>query len=100
MIASVIRHFDYCFINTTHKSNGFINSYSVIQYAFQGLAINIPYEDHLMQSLKEIKQIGIQCADHARKVASDSRALGLDEVFKLSTDVPIHFEKELKLLRA
>ncbi|KAJ4954062.1 hypothetical protein NE237_030894 [Protea cynaroides] len=69
----------------------------------EGLAINIPYEDHFMQKLREVKHIGMQWVDHARKVASDSGALELDEVFNLITDgenLPIHFEKELKLLRA
>ncbi|XP_043709984.1 lysine-specific demethylase 5A isoform X3 [Telopea speciosissima] len=69
----------------------------------EGLAINILSDDHFMQRLREVKHIGMQWADHARKVASDSGALGLDEVFMLITDgenLPIHFEKELKLLRA
>ncbi|XP_042483738.1 uncharacterized protein LOC122064092 isoform X4 [Macadamia integrifolia] len=69
----------------------------------EGLAINILSEDHFIQRLREVKHIGMQWADHARKVASDSGAVGLDEVFKLITDgenLPIHFEKELKLLRA
>ncbi|KAK1265891.1 putative lysine-specific demethylase JMJ14 [Acorus gramineus] len=69
----------------------------------EGLAINMPPEDHYMQELMKARDISLQWADHAKKVAADSGALELDEVFKLIAEgekLPIHFEKELKLLRA
>ncbi|XP_077241841.1 transcription factor jumonji (jmjC) domain-containing protein [Tasmannia lanceolata] len=69
----------------------------------EGVAINIPSEDHFMQKLTEVKCISLQWVHHAKTVALDSGACELDEVFKLITEgenLPIHFEKELKLLRA
>ncbi|XP_010255404.1 PREDICTED: lysine-specific demethylase 5B isoform X2 [Nelumbo nucifera] len=69
----------------------------------EGLAISIPSEDQFMKKLVEVKSIGMIWADRAKKVAMDSGALGLDKVFKLITEgenLPVYFEKELKLLRA
>ncbi|XP_059661778.1 lysine-specific demethylase JMJ17 isoform X2 [Cornus florida] len=68
----------------------------------EGLAISIPPEDHFMQKLTEVKNIGIQWADKAKKVSMDSGALALDKVFELITEgenLALHFEAELKLLR-
>ncbi|OVA13119.1 ARID/BRIGHT DNA-binding domain [Macleaya cordata] len=68
----------------------------------EGSAMCIPSEDHFMQELKKVKCIGLQWAEHAKKVASDSGALELDEVFKLISEgenLPVHVDKELKLLR-
>ncbi|KAA8522400.1 hypothetical protein F0562_013239 [Nyssa sinensis] len=68
----------------------------------EGLAINIPPEDHFRKKLTEVKHIGMQWADKAKKVSTDSGALGLDKVFELITlgeNLCVHFEKELKLLR-
>eukprot|EP00258_Populus_trichocarpa_P036652 XP_024452671.1 lysine-specific demethylase 5B isoform X1 [Populus trichocarpa] len=69
----------------------------------EGLAMSIPPEDYIWQKLAELKDIGLQWADHAKKVATDSGALGLDKVFELISEgenLPIYLEKELKLLRA
>ncbi|KAK6935388.1 JmjN domain [Dillenia turbinata] len=69
----------------------------------EGMAINVPQEDHFMQELLEVKQIGMQWADRAKKVAMDSGALELCKVFELIAEgenLPVHFEKELKLLRS
>lgn len=69
----------------------------------EGLAISIPPEDHFRQKLTELKCIGLQWAENAKKVSMDSGALGLDEVCELITqgeNLPVHFEKELQLLRA
>ncbi|KAF5175251.1 Lysine-specific demethylase 5b [Thalictrum thalictroides] len=68
-----------------------------------GSAINISAEDFFMKKLADVKSIGLQWCDKAKKVSSDSGELGLDEVFKLieeGENLPVHFEKELKLLRA
>uniref|UniRef100_A0A5B7BX15 Putative lysine-specific demethylase 5B isoform X4 n=1 Tax=Davidia involucrata TaxID=16924 RepID=A0A5B7BX15_DAVIN len=68
----------------------------------EGLAIGIPPEDHFRKKLTEVKHIGLQWADKAKKVSMDSGALGLDKVFELITqgeNLCVHFEKELKLLR-
>ncbi|KAJ6934856.1 hypothetical protein NC651_009754 [Populus alba x Populus x berolinensis] len=69
----------------------------------EGLAMSVPQEDYTWQKLSELKDIGLQWADHAKKVATDSGALGLDKVFELISEgenLPIYLEKELKLLRA
>ncbi|KAK9094803.1 hypothetical protein Scep_026272 [Stephania cephalantha] len=68
----------------------------------EGSAIKVPSEDYFMQKLTEVKQIGLQWAETAKKVACDSGALGLDEVFELiaeGEDLPVCVEKEIKLLR-
>lgn len=68
----------------------------------EGSAIKVPPEDYFWQKLTEMKQAGIQWAEIAKKVASDSGDLELDKVFELIAEgesLPIHFEKELKLLR-
>ena len=92
---------------------------------WQGLAMSIPPEDYIWQKLAELKDIGLQWADHAKKVdntlpvvfkscycsiiwcflfcgqvATDSGALGLDKVFELISEgenLPIYLEKELKV---
>ena len=38
--------------------------------AWQGLAISIPPEDHFRQKLTELKCIGLQWAENAKKVLS------------------------------
>ncbi|KAL6986236.1 hypothetical protein U1Q18_019604 [Sarracenia purpurea var. burkii] len=68
----------------------------------EGLALSIPLEDRFWQKLSDVKQICTQWADKARKVSMDSGALGLDKVFELIVEgenLPVHFEKELTLLR-
>ncbi|XP_057978320.1 lysine-specific demethylase JMJ17 isoform X2 [Malania oleifera] len=68
----------------------------------EGAAISIPSEDHFWQKLMEVKRIGMQWADTAKKVAMDNGALGLDKVLELikeGENLAVHFEKELKLLR-
>lgn len=68
----------------------------------EGLTLKIPLEDHFRQKLVEVKRIGLQWADYAKKVAADSGVLGLDKVFDLISEgenLPVHLEKELKLLR-
>ncbi|XP_049378472.1 uncharacterized protein LOC125843295 [Solanum stenotomum] len=68
----------------------------------EGLAVGIPSEDYFRQSLIEVKNIGLQWADNAKKVSTDGGALGLDKVFELITEgenLPVSCEKELKLLR-
>lgn len=74
----------------------------ILRLLKEGLAIGIQPEDHFMQEITEVKQISLRWADVARKVASDSGELELSEVFKLINDgevLPVHFEKEMKLLR-
>lgn len=69
----------------------------------EGIVMSVPQEDYTWQKLSELKDIGLQWADHAKKVATDSGALGLDKVFELISEgenLPIYLEKELKLLRA
>ncbi|PON84593.1 Autoimmune regulator [Trema orientale] len=73
------------------------------QHLKEGLALNIPPEDHFRLKLTEVKRVGLQWADYAKKVAADSGDLGLDKVFDLITEgenLPVHLDKELKLLRA
>ncbi|XP_027080412.2 lysine-specific demethylase JMJ17-like [Coffea arabica] len=68
----------------------------------EGLAINVPPEDYFTRRLTEVKHIGLQWADTAKKVSMDGGALGLDKVFDLiaqGEDLPLVCEKELKLLR-
>ncbi|XP_015896152.3 lysine-specific demethylase JMJ17 isoform X2 [Ziziphus jujuba] len=69
----------------------------------EGLALNIPPEDHYKQRLMEVKRVAMQWADYAKKVTTDSGALSLDKVYQLITEgenLPVSVEKELKLLRA
>ncbi|KAF5729995.1 lysine-specific demethylase 5B isoform X2 [Tripterygium wilfordii] len=73
------------------------------QHLKEGVAMNIPPEDHFRQKLVELECIGLWWADRAKKVARDSGALVLDEVFELITEVenlPVHLDRELKWLRA
>ncbi|PSS04169.1 Lysine-specific demethylase [Actinidia chinensis var. chinensis] len=68
----------------------------------EGLAVSISPEDHFWRKLTDMKHHCTQWADKAKKVSIDSGALGLDRVFELITEgenLPVHFEKELKLLR-
>ncbi|XP_057525455.1 lysine-specific demethylase JMJ17 isoform X2 [Amaranthus tricolor] len=68
----------------------------------EGSAIKVPAEDYFRQKLVEVKQAGMQWAERAKKVASDNGDLELDKVFELiakGENLPIHFEKELKLLQ-
>lgn len=69
----------------------------------EGLAINVPEEDYFKQKLVEVKEAGLQWAELAKKVAGDNGELELDKVFELimeGENLHLHFEKELKLLRA
>lgn len=69
----------------------------------EGLTLKIPFEDHFMQKLMEMKRISLQWVNLAKKVAFDSGKLELEKVFDLINEgenLPVHFEKELKLLRA
>ncbi|OMO58640.1 hypothetical protein COLO4_34455 [Corchorus olitorius] len=69
----------------------------------EGEAINILPEDHFRMKLSELKVVGLQWADRAKKVAADSGALGLDEVYELIAEgesLPVCLKKELELLRA
>lgn len=68
----------------------------------EGLAITMPPDDHFRRKLEEMKSIGMLWADNAKKVAADSGELGLQEVYNLieeGENLPVHFEKELKLLK-
>ncbi|KAK8584321.1 hypothetical protein V6N13_109707 [Hibiscus sabdariffa] len=69
----------------------------------EGDAMGILPEDHFRLKLSELKDIGLQWADRANKVAADSGALGLDGVYELITEgesLPVCVRKELELLRA
>ncbi|XP_024995655.1 uncharacterized protein LOC112528803 isoform X4 [Cynara cardunculus var. scolymus] len=68
----------------------------------EGLTISVPTEDYFWHRLTTIKHIGLQWATKAKKVSADSGALELHKVFELIAEgesFPVHFEKELKLLR-
>ncbi|KAA3468944.1 lysine-specific demethylase 5B isoform X2 [Gossypium australe] len=74
-----------------------------ITYADMGDAMNISPEDHLRLKLSELKDIGLQWVDRAKKVAADCGALGLDGVYELITEgerLPVCLKKELEVLRA
>lgn len=69
----------------------------------EGLAMSIPSEDHFMKEITEVKQISLQWVDIAKQIISDSGEHALSEVFKVigeGKSLPVHFEKELKLLKA
>ncbi|XVF51494.1 hypothetical protein PTKIN_Ptkin04bG0189600 [Pterospermum kingtungense] len=73
------------------------------QHLKEGEAMNIFPEDYFRLKLSELKHIGLQWADRAKKVAADSGALGLDGVFELIAEgesLPVCLKKELELLRA
>ncbi|BBH03352.1 transcription factor jumonji domain-containing protein [Prunus dulcis] len=53
------------------------------QHLKEGAALNIPPGDYYRQKLTEVKCIGLQWADNAKKVAADSGALPLGKVFEL-----------------
>ncbi|KAM2673879.1 hypothetical protein EV2_015129 [Malus domestica] len=75
----------------------------VQQQLKEGAALNIPPSDYYWQKLTEVRIIGLQWADTAKKVAADSGALPLDKVFELVSEgenLPVRLEKELKLLKA
>ncbi|PIN05226.1 hypothetical protein CDL12_22235 [Handroanthus impetiginosus] len=68
----------------------------------EGLAMNVPLEDYFTQKLTELRDMGLQWADTAKKVSADGGVLGLDRVFELileGENLPVSCEKELKLLR-
>ncbi|CAL9030117.1 unnamed protein product [Prunus brigantina] len=72
------------------------------QHLKEGAALNIPPGDYYRQKLTEVKCIGLQWADNAKKVAADSGALPLGKVFELvleGENLPVRMEKELKLLK-
>ncbi|XP_030946999.1 uncharacterized protein LOC115971303 [Quercus lobata] len=72
------------------------------QHLKEGLSMSIPPEDYYRQRLTEVKRIGLQWAERARKVATDSGVLSLDKVFELimeGENLPFYLEKEIKLLR-
>ncbi|KAL5814464.1 hypothetical protein ACOSQ4_025105 [Xanthoceras sorbifolium] len=69
-------------------------------YLKEGLAMNISPEDYFRQKLMELNQTGLQWIDQAKKVATDSGASSLDQVFELITkgeSLPVYMEKELKI---
>ncbi|XP_022720178.1 lysine-specific demethylase 5B isoform X3 [Durio zibethinus] len=73
------------------------------QHLKEGEAMNILPEDCLRLKLSELKDIGLQWADCAKKVATDSGALGLDGVYELIAEgesLPVCLKNELELLRA
>ncbi|KAL5816881.1 hypothetical protein ACOSQ3_025259 [Xanthoceras sorbifolium] len=53
-------------------------------YLKEGLAMNISPEDYFRQKLMELNQTGLQWIDQAKKVATDSGASSLDQVFELN----------------
>lgn len=68
----------------------------------EGLTINVPLEDYFWHKLETIKHNGLQWATKAKTVSVDSGALELHKVFDLIAEgenLPVHFDKELKLLR-
>ncbi|XP_031125306.1 lysine-specific demethylase lid isoform X2 [Ipomoea triloba] len=72
------------------------------QHLKEGLAISISSKDYFRQRLNEVRNIGLQWADTAKKVAADGGALQLDKVFDLISEgenLAVNCEKELKLLR-
>ncbi|KAK5813313.1 lysine-specific demethylase JMJ17 isoform X2 [Gossypium arboreum] len=75
----------------------------IYQHLKEGDAMNISPEDHLRLKLSELKDIGLQWVDRAKKVAADCGSLGLDGVYELITEgerLPVCLKKELELLRA
>ncbi|KAJ8766205.1 hypothetical protein K2173_021722 [Erythroxylum novogranatense] len=69
----------------------------------EGVALNVPPGDCILQKLAEIKHIGSVWADQAKKVAIDSGALALDKVFDLifeGENLAVCFSEELELLKA
>ncbi|XP_076925820.1 lysine-specific demethylase JMJ17-like [Bidens hawaiensis] len=76
--------------------------YQVQRILKEGHTINIVSEDYFYHKLETMKQVGLQWAAKARKVSADSGALELHKVFELIGEgetIPVHFDKELKLLR-
>ncbi|KAK3034555.1 hypothetical protein RJ639_033801 [Escallonia herrerae] len=72
------------------------------QHLKEGLTIGMPPEDHFWQRVTEVRRISGQWADKAKQVSLDSGTLGLEKVFELINEgenLPVHFCKELKLLR-
>ncbi|KAJ0811132.1 putative transcription factor & chromatin remodeling JmjC-ARID family [Helianthus annuus] len=76
--------------------------YQVQRILKEGHTINIALEDYYWHRLETMKQISLQWAMKAKKVSADSGALELPKVFELIAEgenIPVHFDKELKLLR-
>lgn len=68
----------------------------------EGQAVSIPPEDYFRRQLTEVKNIGLQWAEMAKKVSADGGTLALDRVYALiaeGEDLPVSCEKELKLLK-
>ncbi|KAL8200906.1 hypothetical protein R6Q57_012245 [Mikania cordata] len=76
--------------------------YQVQRLLKEGRIINIALEDYFWCKLETMKQYGLQWTMKAKKVSADSGALELHKVFELIAEgenLPVHFDKELKLLR-
>ncbi|KAK3012543.1 hypothetical protein RJ639_009334 [Escallonia herrerae] len=86
------------------------------QHLKEGLTLGMPRDDHFWQRVTEVRHISGQWADKAKQliatrfdtllsceqVSLDSGTLGLEKVFELINEgenLPVHFCKELKLLR-
>lgn len=68
----------------------------------EGAALSIPEEDFFIQRLSEMRQMGLQWMETAKKVSTDGGLLELDKVFQLvavGEDLPVLCDKELKLLK-
>ncbi|KAG4987495.1 hypothetical protein JHK85_030478 [Glycine max] len=69
----------------------------------EGQAMDISPEDHYMLKLTNVNCLGLQWAELAKKVATDSGALSLDKVFELVVEgenLPVDMNEELRTLRA
>ncbi|TKY70948.1 Lysine-specific demethylase 5B [Spatholobus suberectus] len=69
----------------------------------EGLAMDILPEDRHMLKLTNVNCLGLQWAELAKKVATDSGALSLDKVSELVVEgenLPIDVNEELRILRA
>ncbi|CAM8881009.1 unnamed protein product [Rhodiola kirilowii] len=69
----------------------------------EGLALGIQPGDHYWQKLTKLRDIGLQWAANAEKVATDGGALSLEAVFQLISEgkqLPVHCEEELEFLKA
>ncbi|ESW30492.1 hypothetical protein PHAVU_002G157500 [Phaseolus vulgaris] len=69
----------------------------------EGLAMGISPEDHYMLKITQVNTLGLQWAELAKKVASDSGALSLDKVLELVVEgekLPVDANEELRMLRA
>ncbi|XP_073316103.1 lysine-specific demethylase JMJ17 [Primulina huaijiensis] len=71
-------------------------------YLKEGDAANIPPEDYYRLTLAELRNVGLQWANIAKKVSMDGGLLELNKVFELimeGENLPVYCGKELKLLR-